>query len=93
MTNPLPSGAVTLLFTDIEESTQLWETHRSEMAVALTEHNRLLLEAVSRNEGVVVKDKGDGFMLPSVRRVTPLVVPSPHICFCRKWSGPRPWER
>jgi predicted ATPase/class 3 adenylate cyclase len=63
MTNPLPCGTVTLLFTDIEESSRLWETHRSDMAVALTEHNRLLLEAVSRNRGVVVKDKGDGFIV------------------------------
>ncbi|MEE8407198.1 MAG: adenylate/guanylate cyclase domain-containing protein, partial [Acidimicrobiia bacterium] len=61
MTNSLPSGTVTLLFTDIEDSSGKWEEHRSEMAAALTQHNRLLIEAISGNGGVVVKDKGDGF--------------------------------
>ena len=63
MNSALPSGTVTLLFTDIEGSSHLWETHRSEMAIALTQHNRLLLAIVSTNDGVVVKDKGDGYIV------------------------------
>ena len=34
MTDSLPSGTVTLLFTDIEGSSRLWDDHRSEMAAA-----------------------------------------------------------
>lgn len=61
MANSLPTGTITLLFSDIEGSSRLWDIHRSEMAVALTEHNRLLIEAISGNGGTIVKDKGDGF--------------------------------
>ncbi|MFV1963752.1 MAG: adenylate/guanylate cyclase domain-containing protein, partial [Acidimicrobiia bacterium] len=61
MSESLPSGTVTLFFSDIEESSRLWDNHKSEMAVALSEHNRLLLDAISSNGGAVVKDKGDGF--------------------------------
>jgi class 3 adenylate cyclase len=63
MDSLLPSGTVTLLFTDIEGSSHLWDTHRTEMAVALTHHNALLLNAFATNGGVVVKDKGDGFIV------------------------------
>jgi class 3 adenylate cyclase len=36
MANSLPTGTITLLFSDIEGSSRLWDIHRSEMAVALT---------------------------------------------------------
>ena len=61
MASSLPSGTITLLFSDIEGSSRLWDTHRSEMAEALTAHNGLMTQAISKNGGVVVKDKGDGF--------------------------------
>ena len=41
MTN-LPSGTVTFLFTDIEDSTKLWEEHPGAMKSALAEHNAIL---------------------------------------------------
>ncbi len=61
MTDSLPSGTITLLFTDIEDSSRMWDDHRSDMAMALAEHNSVLIDAISGNGGVVVKDKGDGF--------------------------------
>jgi predicted ATPase/class 3 adenylate cyclase len=61
MTDSLPSGTVTLLFTDIEGSSLLWDTHRAEMSGALRQHNELLTGSISGNDGIVVKDKGDGF--------------------------------
>ena len=61
MASSLPSGTITLLFSDIEGSSRLWDTHRSEMAEALAAHNGLMTQAIFRNGGVVVKDKGDGF--------------------------------
>ena len=36
-----PSGTVTLLFTDIEGSTQLWEAHAAAMRAALARHDTL----------------------------------------------------
>ena len=50
------------LFTDLEGSTRLWETHPTEMAAALARHDALLLEAVTSSGGTVVKTTGDGLM-------------------------------
>ena len=58
----LPSGTVTFLFTDLAESTRLWEEAPSQMAEAVTAHHSLLAEIVERHEGHVVKTTGDGVM-------------------------------
>jgi len=57
----LPSGTVTFLFTDIEGSTQRWETHRAEMALAVARHEKLMRAAVSNHGGFVFKTVGDAF--------------------------------
>jgi predicted ATPase/class 3 adenylate cyclase len=57
----IPSGTVTLLFTDIEGSTRLWDSERAEMAVALRRHDAILREAISRAGGFVFKTVGDEF--------------------------------
>jgi class 3 adenylate cyclase len=56
------SGAstVTFLFTDIEGSTGLWETHPDEMARSLARHDAILRSAVESNGGQVVKTTRDG---------------------------------
>ena len=54
------SPDTTLLFTDIEGSTRLWEEQGERMAGALAEHDALSRAAVERNKGVVVKMTGDG---------------------------------
>ncbi|MGC1380677.1 MAG: adenylate/guanylate cyclase domain-containing protein [Candidatus Baltobacteraceae bacterium] len=56
---PLPSGTVTLLFTDIEGSTQHWEQQRTAMAEALRRHDELLRTAIEENGGHVFKTVGD----------------------------------
>jgi predicted ATPase/class 3 adenylate cyclase len=58
--NDLPSGPVTFLFTDIEGSTQLWETHPEDMKDALAKHDSILQEAIKTNNGHVIKMTGDG---------------------------------
>ena len=63
MTNTLPSGTVTLMFTDIEDSSRMWEAHPSAMADALAAHNQIVLAAVTSCDGVVLKDKGDGYIV------------------------------
>ncbi len=57
-----PTGAVTFLFSDIEDSTPLWDRHPSAMRSALAEHDALLRTAVESNAGVMVKTTGDGMM-------------------------------
>ena len=56
----LPSGVVTFLFTDIENSTGWWEEHPSEMRTLLAAHDALIAEVVAENDGAVVKHLGDG---------------------------------
>jgi class 3 adenylate cyclase len=56
---PLP-GTVTLLFTDIEGSTRLWEQHPQAMSEALARHDAILIDAVKSSGGYVVKTTGDG---------------------------------
>jgi class 3 adenylate cyclase len=57
----VPSGTVTLLFTDVEGSTRLWEAERDEMAAALRRHDELLREAIEQASGYVFKTGGDSF--------------------------------
>jgi predicted ATPase len=57
----LPSGTVTLLFTDIEGSTRLLSEHGERYADALAEHRRRLRDALARHGGVEVDTQGDAF--------------------------------
>jgi len=60
--NPkLPSGMVTFLFTDIENSTRLWERHPQEMQIAHARHNEILRTAIEANHGYVFQVVGDAF--------------------------------
>jgi len=61
MNSNFPSGTVTFLFTDIENSTRLWEQHPQEMLVAHARHNQLLREAIESNNGYVFQVIGDAF--------------------------------
>src|ERR671910_2145178 len=56
-----PTGTVTLLFTDIEGSTKLWERSPRGMQVALTRHDALLWETIEEHGGFVFKTVGDAF--------------------------------
>ncbi len=54
------TGIVTLLFTDIEGSTEKWEQEPERMADALARHDVLLRAAVEAHHGRVIKTTGDG---------------------------------
>jgi predicted ATPase/class 3 adenylate cyclase len=58
---PLPSGTVTFLFTDIVDSTRLWEQHLHAMAQALARHDRIMRTEIAAHGGSVVKTVGDSF--------------------------------
>jgi predicted ATPase/class 3 adenylate cyclase len=53
------TSEVTLLFTDIEGSTQLWERHPTAMAVALQRHDAMLRALFQSLDGDVFKTVGD----------------------------------
>src|SRR5580658_557461 len=57
----LPSGMVTLLFTDIEDSIRLWEADREAMTDASARHNRIVREQIEAAGGHVVKTVGEAF--------------------------------
>jgi len=59
----LPDGTVTLVFTDVEGSTQLVRQLGDTYAQLLGEHRRLLREAVEQAEGHVVDHRGDEFFM------------------------------
>ena len=58
---PPPSGTVGFLFTDIEGSTQLWDSVPDAMRPALERHDGLFHAAVDANDGHVFSISGDGF--------------------------------
>jgi predicted ATPase/class 3 adenylate cyclase len=62
-TNPVDSGSdlrTTILFTDIEGSTRLWEQEPARMRSALAHHDELCRAAVEARGGTVIKMIGDG---------------------------------
>ncbi len=54
------TGIVTILFTDIEGSTLLWERDADRMRVALASHDKVSRGAVEAHGGTVVKMMGEG---------------------------------
>jgi predicted ATPase/DNA-binding SARP family transcriptional activator len=64
----LPTGVVTFLLTDIVGSTGLWDTHRTDMAVALERHDHHVADVVESCGGFTIKSKGEGDATLSVFR-------------------------
>jgi class 3 adenylate cyclase len=60
LTELLPTGTVTLLLSDVEGSTRLWETQPDVMAAALATMDRALAELVDANDGVCPVEQGEG---------------------------------
>ncbi len=56
----LPAGTVTFLFTDIEGSTRLWQSHPEGMRIVVPEHYQLLAETFDRHGGVRPIEQGEG---------------------------------
>ncbi len=66
MNTPAPGSqgeAVSLVFTDIEGSTQLWEDLGEDFLIDLETHNQTLRDAISKHNGYEVKTEGDAFMV------------------------------
>jgi predicted ATPase/class 3 adenylate cyclase/DNA-binding CsgD family transcriptional regulator len=56
-----PTGTVTFLFTDIENSTQLAREHPETWEAAKSRHHSILREAIETNKGFVFQVIGDAF--------------------------------
>lgn len=63
----LPRGTVTLLFSDVEESTRLVRSLGARYGEALAEHRRLMREAFHARHGVEVDTQGDAFLVAFAR--------------------------
>lgn len=63
----LPSGTLTLLFTDIEGSTRLLEHLGARYATLIEDHHAILRAAVAATRGYEVSTTGDGFFVAFTR--------------------------
>src|SRR5438477_7175290 len=63
----LPTGVVTLLFTDVEGSTKLLREIGDAYTEALHEHRRVLRSAFAANHGVEIDTQGDAFFVAFAR--------------------------
>ena len=67
MVRDLPTGVVTLLFTDVEGSTRLLHRLGADYGEALQEHRRRLRAAFADHAGVEVDTQGDAFFVAFAR--------------------------
>lgn len=58
-----PVGALALVFTDIQNSTSLWDNYSSAMRLAIKLHNLILRRLLRIVGGYEVKTEGDAFMV------------------------------
>ena len=72
----LPTGTVTLVFTDIEGSTRLLETLGESYGEVLAEHRSLLRQAFSSRGGIEVDTQGDAFFYAFPRATDAVVATS-----------------
>ncbi|KAF0980605.1 hypothetical protein FDP41_013088 [Naegleria fowleri] len=57
-----PKGEVTLVFTDVQDSTRLWELNIDTMQQSIKVHNDIMRQVLDETEGFEVKTEGDAFM-------------------------------
>jgi len=67
MVREIPTGVVTLLFTDVEGSTKLLRELGEAYGSALQEHRRVLRAVFAAHEGVEVDTQGDAFFVAFAR--------------------------
>jgi predicted ATPase/class 3 adenylate cyclase/Tfp pilus assembly protein PilF len=67
MPDSVPTGIVSLMFTDIEDSSGFWDRMGDAFQPLLTRHDRLVREAIACWGGYEVKAQGDSFMVAFAR--------------------------
>ncbi|KAL8342708.1 hypothetical protein RB601_004808 [Gaeumannomyces tritici] len=58
-----PTGMIAIVFTDIKNSTNLWETYPQAMRSSIRLHNEMMRRQLRRIGGFEVKTEGDAFMV------------------------------
>src|SRR5438874_8654200 len=86
MVRDLPTGVVTLLFTDVEGSTRLLHELGDDYGNALQEHRRRLRAAFAEHEGVEVDTQGDAFFVVFARASNAVAAAAD--CQCALAGGP-----
>ena len=90
----LPTGIVTFLLTDIQDSTRLWDACPREMRGATVQHDRIVEAAVARHAGLLVRPRGEGDSRFAVfRRATDAVAAAADIQLTLQgasWDLPEP---
>src|SRR3954453_21656523 len=83
----MPSGTVTFLFTDVENSSSLWERDGAAMMSALARHVSLLRDAVEAHGGVLFKTVGDGTQsaFPTAPAPTPPALTAQRSLLAEPW--------
>ncbi len=86
----MPTGTVTLLFTDIEGSTRLWERHPDAMVIALARHDSLMRSAIESHGGYVFTTLGDAFCaaFAAARDAVAAAVRAQQILSAEPWPDP-----
>jgi DNA-binding SARP family transcriptional activator len=85
----LPTGVVTFLLTDIEDSSGLWEADSEGMAAALELHDELIARTVHAHGGRLLKTKGEGdATVTAFRRASDAVAAAARL---QEALGAAPW--
>jgi predicted ATPase/class 3 adenylate cyclase len=87
-----PRGIPTFLFTDIEDSTRLWDEHPRMMKTSLAEHDEILRNSITANDGRIVKTMGDGFfaVFATATEAILAVLQCQRRLHAEQWPGPGP---
>jgi predicted ATPase/class 3 adenylate cyclase len=87
-----PTGTVTFLFTDIEDSTKLWERSPQAMQAALVRHDEILRRAIEDRGGYVFKTVGDAFCcaFPTAPDALEAALESQRLLLKERWGESTP---
>ena len=87
-----PTGTVTFLFTDIEDSTKLWERSPQAMQAALVRHDEILRRAIEDRGGYVFKTVGDAFCcaFPTAPDALEAALESQRLLLKERWTESTP---
>ena len=58
-----PEGSLAIVFSDIVQSTDIWDSKPEAMAKAMAMHDEMVRNLMVRHQGYEVKQNGDGFMI------------------------------
>jgi predicted ATPase/class 3 adenylate cyclase len=82
----------TFLFTDIERSSELWETHPQAMGRALAQHDMLLRGLFEKHDGHIFKTIGDAFCVafPNTHDAVEAAVATQRVLAATAWEETGP---